>query len=155
MIKRKKETKRNWITKWNQIKIQNLNGKQTLWPEKGIYSYLVKFYRTIDTLYAEYTGLFRVSPAFAQAMVKFKTTGKEASRHYGWARNRKWRLSSLTIHPTKFGLPGILWVVQWRPWRAHGSDITMLLLVIKSYRIRLECLELETTTIRFATRSAC
>ena len=34
--------------------------KQNLRPEKGIYSYLVKFYRTIDTIYAKYTGLFLV-----------------------------------------------------------------------------------------------
>ena len=39
---------------------EELNGKQNLRPEKGICSYLVKFYRTIDTVYAEYTGLFRV-----------------------------------------------------------------------------------------------
>ena len=34
--------------------------EQNLRPEKGIYSYLVKFYRKIDTMYAEYTGLFLV-----------------------------------------------------------------------------------------------
>ena len=40
--------------------MKNLNGKQNLRPEKGIYSYIVKFYRTIDTIYVEFTGLFRV-----------------------------------------------------------------------------------------------
>ena len=34
--------------------MKNLSGKRNLRPEKGIYSYLVKFYRTIDTIYAEY-----------------------------------------------------------------------------------------------------
>ena len=43
------------------ISMKNLNSKQNLRPEKGIYSYLVKFYRTIDTIYVEYTGLFCVS----------------------------------------------------------------------------------------------
>ena len=33
----------------------NLNGKQNLSPEKGICSYLVNFYRTIDAVYEEYT----------------------------------------------------------------------------------------------------
>ena len=33
-----------------------LNSKQNLRIEKGIYSYLVKFYRTIDTICAEYTS---------------------------------------------------------------------------------------------------
>ena len=46
---------------YNQtILMKYLNSKQNLRPEKGIYSYLVKFYRTIDTIYAEYTGLFLV-----------------------------------------------------------------------------------------------
>ena len=43
------------------MSMKNLDGKQNLRPEKGIYSYLVNFYRTIDTIYAEYTRLFRVS----------------------------------------------------------------------------------------------
>ena len=43
------------------ILMKYLNSKQNLRPEKGIYSYLVKFYRTIDTIYAEYAGLFLVS----------------------------------------------------------------------------------------------
>ena len=43
------------------ISMKNLNGKQNLTPEKSIYSYLVKFYRTTDTIYVEYTGLFHVS----------------------------------------------------------------------------------------------
>ena len=34
-----------------------LNGKQNLRPEKDICSYLVKFYCTIDTVYAEYTWI--------------------------------------------------------------------------------------------------
>ena len=42
--------------------MENLNGKQNLRPEKGICNYLVKFYSEIDTVHAEYTGLFRVSP---------------------------------------------------------------------------------------------
>ena len=40
---------------------QSLNSKQNLRPDKGIYSYIVKFYWMIDTIYVEYTGLFRVS----------------------------------------------------------------------------------------------
>ena len=40
--------------------MKNLNGKQNHRPEKETCSYLVKFYRLIDTVYAEYTGLFRV-----------------------------------------------------------------------------------------------
>ena len=43
-----------------RILMKYLNSKQNLSPEKGIYSYLVKFYRTIDTIYANYTGLFLV-----------------------------------------------------------------------------------------------
>ena len=41
--------------------MKNLHSKQNLRPEKGIYSYFVKFYRMTDTIYMEYTGLFRVS----------------------------------------------------------------------------------------------
>ena len=37
------------------ILMKYLNSKQNLRPEKGIYSYLVKFYCTIDTIYAELT----------------------------------------------------------------------------------------------------
>ena len=40
------------------ISMKKLNGKQNLRPEKSIYSYFVKFYRTTDTIYAEYTGYF-------------------------------------------------------------------------------------------------
>ena len=43
------------------ILMKYLNSKQNLRPEKGIYCYLVKFYRTINTIYADYTGLFLVS----------------------------------------------------------------------------------------------
>ena len=53
------------------ISMENLNGKQNLRPEKGICSYLVKFfYCVIDTVYVEYTGLFFVSllcPCFSCA----------------------------------------------------------------------------------------
>ena len=38
--------------------MKKLNGKQNLRPEKSIYSYFVKFYRTTDTIYVEYTGYF-------------------------------------------------------------------------------------------------
>ena len=40
------------------ISMKKLNGKQNLRPEKSIYSYFVKFYRTTDTIYVEYTGYF-------------------------------------------------------------------------------------------------
>ena len=40
------------------ISMKKLNGKQNLRPEKSIYSYFVKFYRTTDTSYVEYTGYF-------------------------------------------------------------------------------------------------
>ena len=39
------------------ILMKNLNGKQNLRPEKDICSCLVKFYCTIDTVYAEYTWI--------------------------------------------------------------------------------------------------
>ena len=35
--------------------MKKLNSKQNLRIEKGIYSYLVKLYHTIDTICAEYT----------------------------------------------------------------------------------------------------
>ena len=38
--------------------MKKLKGKKNLRPEKSIYSYFVKFYRTTDTIYAEYTGCF-------------------------------------------------------------------------------------------------
>ena len=40
---------------------EEFNSKQNLRPEKGICSYLVKFYCTINPDYVEYTGLFCVS----------------------------------------------------------------------------------------------
>ena len=51
------------FTSSQTISMENLNGKQNHRPEKGICSYLVKFfYHVIDTLsvYVEYTGLFCV-----------------------------------------------------------------------------------------------
>ena len=39
--------------------MKNLNGKQNLGPEKGIYSYLVKFYHTINTIYMECTAFLK------------------------------------------------------------------------------------------------
>ena len=36
-----------------------LHTKQNLTPEKGICSYFVKFYCTIDTVYAEYAGFVK------------------------------------------------------------------------------------------------
>ena len=59
------------FTSSQTISMENLNGKQNLRPEKGICSYLVKFfYCAIDTVYVEYTGLFFVSllcPCFSCA----------------------------------------------------------------------------------------
>ena len=39
--------------------MNNLNGKQNLGPEKGIYSYLLKFYHTINTIYMECTAFLK------------------------------------------------------------------------------------------------
>ena len=59
------------FTSSQTISMENLNGKQNLRPEKGICSFLVKFfYCVIDTVYVEYTGLFFVSllcPCFSCA----------------------------------------------------------------------------------------
>ena len=53
----------NWTQRWSEVKFPSTEGgsvnkenpQQTfLRPEKGIRSYLVKFYRMIDTVYAEY-----------------------------------------------------------------------------------------------------
>ena len=59
------------FTSSRTISMGNLNGKQNLRPEKGICSFLVKFfYCVIDTVYVEYTGLFFVSllcPCFSCA----------------------------------------------------------------------------------------
>ena len=49
------------FTSSQTISMKNLNGKQNHRPEKETCSYLVTFYRLIDTVYAEYTGLFRVA----------------------------------------------------------------------------------------------
>ena len=39
--------------------MNNLNGKQNLRPEKGIYSYLLKFYHAINTVYMECTAFLK------------------------------------------------------------------------------------------------
>ena len=70
------------------ISMENLNGKQNLRPEKGICSYLVKFfYCVIDTVYVDYTGLFFVSllcPCFSCAATLWNKSRARIRRLIIW-----------------------------------------------------------------------
>ena len=76
------------FTSSQTISMENLNGKQNLRPEKGICSYLVKFfYCVIDTVYVEYTGLFFVSllcPCFSCAATLWNKSRARIRRLIIW-----------------------------------------------------------------------